>query len=138
MALKKTIRNEKGIDVTYHKISRFMVDSDNEIVQVFIRHYTLAKFRDLDRKKKSSDNELKDKYSRLGELIANPSDANLEERIELTQYVNGIQEVQNGKISYYVDESQELIPFDPEGDYSITGMYNELLKLEKYKDAKNS
>lgn len=137
MALYKAIKNEKGVITNYHKIAKFVVDSENALVQVLMRHYADSEYRDTEKKNHKVNTDFKDKYERLNKLVDENLPETIQERIKLTEYVNAIQEVKDNEPSMVVCDSQEVLVFDSEADYSLQGVYNELKKLEKYKDSED-
>ena len=137
MGLKVKIRDGRGITTGYHKIGRFIVDTENRLVQVLVRHYTDETFRELEKEKQEFRDEFKEKHARLQELVAEDSEETIEERIELTDHINSIQEVKDNEPTFVVSDSNEVLAFDSEVDYSLAGVYNELKKLDKYRKSKD-
>lgn len=136
MAMGKAVKDGKGIITNYHKIAKFIVDTENELVQVLVRHYADKEYRDTEKENKKLNTDFKDKYEKLNKLVDENLPETIQERIELTNYINEIQDVRDNEPSMVVGDSNEILTYDSSTNYSLKGVYNELKKLEKYKNSK--
>lgn len=133
MALLKEITDEKGIITKYHKISSFVVDTENQLVRVIIKNYTNQTYREKEKANTKITEDFKNKYLELNRLIDKNGDGYYtEEIVKISEEINSVMEVKDNEPPLAVSDASELLRYDPEGDYSLAGIYEELKQTEKY------
>lgn len=159
MALLKEIKNNKGLITKYHRISSFTINKDSNILNVYIKSYADESYRELEKRVinlKLQRNELSsDIASKRNEIDLvkfkgtedsipqEETDKRVEELLsqisELESNINEInEEISTNEIgSTFLLDYTDNIPLDLNKSYNITEIYNELKKIEKFKDSED-
>ena len=130
MAISKSIIKQNGLATNYHKISNISLDFINHKCSVVLESYVSKDIRDKGIKAEKAKDDLQKLISQYelakdGEIIKS-----LEEKINTFQELN--KDILNE--NYIADQTLIELSFIPE-DTSFAGIYNELLKLDDFKDS---
>lgn len=130
MAINKSIIKQNGLATNYHKISNISLDFINHKCSVILESYVSKDIRDKGIKAEKAKDDLQKLISQYelakdGEIIKS-----LEEKINTFQELN--KDILNE--NYIADQTLIELSFIPE-DTSFTGIYNELMKLDDFKDS---
>lgn len=130
MAINKSIIKQNGLATNYHKISNISLDFINHKCSVLLESYVSKDIRDKGIKAEKAKDDLQKLISQYelakdGEIIKS-----LEEKINTFQELN--KDILNE--NYIADQTLIELGFIPE-DTSFAGVYNELMKLEEFKDS---
>ena len=130
MAINKSIIKQNGLATNYHKISNISLDFINHKCSVVLESYVSKDIRDKGIKAEKAKDDLQKLISQYelakdGEIIKS-----LEEKINTFQELN--KDILNE--NYIADQTLIELSFIPE-DTSFTGIYNELMKLDDFKDS---
>ena len=130
MAINKSIIKQNGLATNYHKISNISLDFINHKCSVLLESYVSKDIRDKGIKAEKAKDDLQKLISQYelakdGEIIKS-----LEEKINTFQELN--KDILNE--NYIADQTLIELSFIPE-DTSFAGVYNELMKLEEFKDS---
>lgn len=130
MAINKSIIKQNGLATNYHKISNISLDFINHKCSVVLESYVSKDIRDKGIKAEKAKDDLQKLISQYelakdGEIIKS-----LEEKINTFQELN--KDILNE--NYIADQTLIELGFIPE-DTSFTGIYNELMKLDDFKDS---
>lgn len=130
MAINKSIIKQNGLATNYHKISNISLDFINHKCSVILESYVSKDIRDKGIKAEKAKDDLQKLISRYelakdGEIIKS-----LEEKINTFQELN--KDILNE--NYIADQTLIELSFIPE-DTSFAGIYNELMKLDDFKDS---
>lgn len=130
MAISKSIIKQNGLATNYHKISNISLDFINHKCSVILESYVSKDIRDKGIKAEKAKDDLQKLISRYelakdGEIIKS-----LEEKINTFQELN--KDILNE--NYIADQTLIELSFIPE-DTSFAGIYNELMKLDDFKDS---
>lgn len=143
MAIAKQITDDRGIIARYHRIHRIEIEGGT--IKIKLRTYVNQDLRDAEKNALESNastqqfyDELHALQEELDKLVLANSEHDHDETIkELSERVNKKSEnmpVYQVVIDKYAAESDEEIAyFEP---LSISGIYEKLLELPKYKDGK--
>ena len=129
MAISKSIIKQNGLATNYHKISNISLDFINHKCSVVLESYVSKDIRDKGIKAEKAKDDLQKLISQYelakdGEIIKS-----LEEKINTFQELN--KDILNE--NYIADQTLIELSFIPE-DTSFAGIYNELMKLDDFKD----
>ena len=130
MAISKSIIKQNGLATNYHKISNISLDFINHKCWVILESYVSKDIRDKGIKAEKAKDDLQKLISQYelakdGEIIKS-----LEEKINTFQELN--KDILNE--NYIADQTLIELSFIPE-DTSFAGIYNELMKLDDFKDS---
>lgn len=130
MAISKSIIKQNGLATNYHKISNISLDFINHKCSVVLESYVSKDIRDKGIKAEKAKDDLQKLISQYelakdGEIIKS-----LEEKINIFQELN--KDILNE--NYIADQTLIELSFIPE-DTSFAGIYNELMKLDDFKDS---
>ena len=130
MAINKSIIKQNGLVTNYHKISNISLDFINHKCSVILESYVSKDIRDKGIKAEKAKDDLQKLISQYelakdGEIIKS-----LEEKINTFQELN--KDILNE--NYIADQTLIELSFIPE-DTSFAGIYNELMKLDDFKDS---
>lgn len=130
MAINKSIIKQNGLATNYHKISNISLDFINHKCSVVLESYVSKDIRDKGIKAEKAKDDLQKLISQYelakdGEIIKS-----LEEKINTFQELN--KDILNE--NYIADQTLIELSFIPE-DTSFAGIYNELMKLDDFKDS---
>lgn len=130
MAISKSIIKQNGLATNYHKISNISLDFINHKCSVVLESYVSKDIRDIGIKAEKAKDDLQKLISQYelakdGEIIKS-----LEEKINTFQELN--KDILNE--NYIADQTLIELSFIPE-DTSFAGIYNELMKLDDFKDS---
>lgn len=130
MAISKSIIKQNGLATNYHKISNISLDFINHKCSVILESYVSKDIRDKGIKAEKAKDDLQKLISQYelakdGEIIKS-----LEEKINTFQELN--KDILNE--NYIADQTLIELSFIPE-DTSFAGIYNELIKLDDFKDS---
>lgn len=130
MAISKSIIKQNGLATNYHKISNISLDFINHKCSVVLESYVSKDIRDKGIKAEKAKDDLQKLISQYelakdGEIIKS-----LEEKINTFQELN--KDILNE--NYIADQTLIELSFIPE-DTSFAGIYNELMKLDDFKDS---
>lgn len=130
MAISKSIIKQNGLATNYHKISNISLDFINHKCSVILESYVSKDIRDKGIKAEKAKDDLQKLISQYelakdGEIIKS-----LEEKINTFQELN--KDILNE--NYIADQTLIELSFIPE-DTSFAGIYNELMKLDDFKDS---
>ena len=130
MAINKSIIKQNGLATNYHKISNISLDFINHKCSVVLESYVSKDIRDKGIKAEKAKDDLQKLISQYelakdGELIKS-----LEEKINTFQELN--KDILNE--NYIADQTLIELSFIPENT-SCTGIYNQLMKLDDYKES---
>ena len=130
MAINKSIIKQNGLATNYHKISNISLDFINHKCSVILESYVSKDIRDKGIKAEKAKDDLQKLISQYelakdGEIIKS-----LEEKINTFQELN--KDILNE--NYIADQTLIELGFIPE-DTSFAGIYNELMKLDDFKDS---
>ena len=130
MAINKSIIKQNGLATNYHKISNISLDFINHKCSVILESYVSKDIRDKGIKAEKAKDDLQKLISQYelakdGEIIKS-----LEEKINTFQELN--KDILNE--NYIADQTLIELSFIPE-DISFAGIYNELMKLDDFKDS---
>lgn len=130
MAINKSIIKQNGLATNYHKISNISLDFINHKCSVILESYVSKDIRDKGIKAEKAKDDLQKLISQYelakdGEIIKS-----LEEKINTFQELN--KDILNE--NYIADQTLIELSFIPE-DTSFAGIYNELMKLDDFKDS---
>ena len=130
MAISKSIIKQNGLATNYHKISNISLDFINHKCSVILESYVSKDIRDKGIKAEKAKDDLQKLISQYelakdGEIIKS-----LEEKINTFQELN--KDILNE--NYIADQTLIELGFIPE-DTSFAGIYNELMKLDDFKDS---
>lgn len=130
MAINKSIIKQNGLATNYHKISNISLDFINHKCSVVLESYVSKDIRDIGIKAEKAKDDLQKLISQYelakdGEIIKS-----LEEKINTFQELN--KDILNE--NYIADQTLIELGFIPE-DTSFAGIYNELMKLDDFKDS---
>lgn len=130
MAINKSIIKQNGLATNYHKISNISLDFINHKCSVILESYVSKDIRDKGIKAEKAKDDLQKLISQYelakdGEIIKS-----LEEKINTFQELN--KDILNE--NYIADQTLIELSFIPE-DTSFAGIYNELIKLDDFKDS---
>ena len=130
MAISKSIIKQNGLATNYHKISNISLDFINHKCSVVLESYVSKDIRDKGIKAEKAEDDLQKLISQYelakdGEIIKS-----LEEKINTFQELN--KDILNE--NYIADQTLIELNFIPE-DTSFAGIYNELMKLDDFKDS---
>ena len=130
MAINKSIIKQNGLATNYHKISNISLDFINHKCSVVLESYVSKDIRDKGIKAEKAKDDLQKLISQYelakdGEIIKT-----LEEKINTFQELN--KDILNE--NYIADQTLIELSFIPE-DTSFAGIYNELMKLDDFKDS---
>ena len=130
MAINKSIIKQNGLATNYHKISNISLDFINHKCSVLLESYVSKDIRDKGIKAEKAKDDLQKLISQYelakdGEIIKS-----LEEKINTFQELN--KDILNE--NYIADQTLIELSFIPE-DTSFAGIYNELMKLDDFKDS---
>lgn len=130
MAINKSIIKQNGLATNYHKISNISLDFINHKCSVILESYVSKDIRDKGIKAEKAKDDLQKLISQYelakdGEIIKS-----LEEKINTFQELN--KDILNE--NYIADQTLIELSFIPE-DTSFAGIYNELMKLDNFKDS---
>ena len=130
MAISKSIIKQNGLATNYHKISNISRDFINHKCSVILESYVSKDIRDKGIKAEKAKDDLQKLISQYelakdGEIIKS-----LEEKINTFQELN--KDILNE--NYIADQTLIELSFIPE-DTSFAGIYNELMKLDDFKDS---
>lgn len=130
MAISKSIIKQNGLATNYHKISNISLDFINHKCSVLLESYVSKDIRDKGIKAEKAKDDLQKLISQYelakdGEIIKS-----LEEKINTFQELN--KDILNE--NYIADQTLIELSFIPE-DTSFAGIYNELMKLDDFKDS---
>jgi hypothetical protein len=138
MGLNKQIKDGRGVTTNYHRVSQFIVDSNNEKVNVIVDSYADEEFRQTEQTNKAARIAFAQMHATLNELMDKNEDGCYTEEIqELTHQINEMNDVQDNEINMVVNSTEFIFEYDPEADYSLKGIYNKLKELEIFKDCDN-
>ena len=130
MAISKSIIKQNGLATNYHKISNISLEFINHKCSVVLESYVSKDIRDKGIKAEKAKDDLQKLISQYelakdGEIIKS-----LEEKINTFQELN--KDILNE--NYIADQTLIELSFIPE-DTSFAGIYNELMKLDDFKDS---
>ena len=130
MAISKSIIKQNGLATNYHKISNISLDFINHKCSVVLESYVSKDIRDKGIKAEKAKDDLQKLISQYElskdvEIIKS-----LEEKINTFQELN--KDILNE--NYIADQTLIELSFIPE-DTSFAGIYNELIKLDDFKDS---
>lgn len=130
MAISKSIIKQNGLATNYHRISNISLDFINHKCSVILESYVSKDIRDKGIKAEKAKDDLQKLISQYelakdGEIIKS-----LEEKINTFQELN--KDILNE--NYIADQTLIELSFIPE-DTSFAGIYNELMKLDDFKDS---
>lgn len=130
MAINKSIIKQNGLATNYHKISNISLNFINHKCSVVLESYVSKDIRDKGIKAEKAKDDLQKLISQYelakdGEIIKS-----LEEKINTFQELN--KDILNE--NYIADQTLIELSFIPE-DTSFAGIYNELMKLDDFKDS---
>lgn len=130
MAINKSIIKQNGLATNYHKISNISLDFINHKCSIVLESYVSKDIRDKGIKAEKAKDDLQKLISQYelakdGEIIKS-----LEEKINTFQELN--KDILNE--NYIADQTLIELSFIPE-DTSFAGIYNELMKLDDFKDS---
>lgn len=130
MAINKSIIKQNGLATNYHRISNISLDFINHKCSVILESYVSKDIRDKGIKAEKAKDDLQKLISQYelakdGEIIKS-----LEEKINTFQELN--KDILNE--NYIADQTLIELSFIPE-DTSFAGIYNELMKLDDFKDS---
>ena len=130
MAINKSIIKQNGLATNYHKISNISLDFINHKCSVILESYVSKDIRDKGIKAEKAKDDLQKLISQYelakdGEIIKS-----LEEKLNTFQELN--KDILNE--NYIADQTLIELSFIPE-DTSFAGIYNELMKLDDFKDS---
>ena len=130
MAINKSIIKQNGLATNYHKISNISLDFINHKCSVVLESYVSKDIRDKGIKAEKAKDDLQKLISQYelakdGEIIKS-----LEEKINTFQELN--KDILNE--NYIADQTLIELSFIPE-DTSFARIYNELMKLDDFKDS---
>lgn len=130
MAISKSIIKQNGLATNYHRISNISLDFINHKCSVILESYVSKDIRDKCIKAEKAKDDLQKLISQYelakdGEIIKS-----LEEKINTFQELN--KDILNE--NYIADQTLIELSFIPE-DTSFAGIYNELMKLDDFKDS---
>lgn len=139
MALSKTFTNKKGISVSYLKVVSVTVDFIFNKVIVGIRAYVSDDIRNAEKEFEKAEEIRTNMYKELDELMLMERTEEINEKIiELSNSINEltVQDEIDMK-DLYLEVITEKLEYVPDIDLTLSGVYNELKKLEKYKNSED-
>lgn len=131
MALQQSVTNEKGATTTYHRIVKANLDFATREATLTVFSYVAESLRQAEKNDLTRMIEYNESVARLDELVANPTEENEQERIELSEQINSLvptTEVAN----LHLNEAEYKLPLDE--SFSIQGAYS-WLKENVFTDA---
>ena len=90
MALKQSVTNEKGASTIYHRIAKADLDFNTRKAELVVYSYATASLREAEKAEFEDKIKLDELTDRLNELVANPTEENEQERIELSEQINAL------------------------------------------------
>lgn len=131
MAMNKEVIEDTGLKTMYHRISKINVDFKNNKAVIEVDNYVSKDYRD--KAKKQQDIKFK-----IDTLIREYEDTqnNNALALSLQEKIQNLQNLNKDLLESEYSAGTTSIELDslPE-DMSYTGFYNELKKLDTYKDA---
>lgn len=131
MAMNKEVIEDTGLKTTYHRISKINVDFKNNKAVIEVDNYVSKDYRD--KAKKQQDIKFK-----IDTLIREYEDTqnNNALALSLQEKIQNLQNLNKDLLESEYSAGTTSIELEslPE-DMSYTGFYNELKKLDTYKDA---
>ena len=131
MAMNKEVIEDTGLKTMYHRISKINVDFKNNKAVIEVDNYVSKDYRD--KAKKQQDIKFK-----IDTLIREYEDTqnNNALALSLQEKIQNLQNLNKDLLGSEYSAGTTSIELDslPE-DMSYTGFYNELKKLDTYKDA---
>jgi len=138
MAMHKLIKNEKGVETTYHRIGSFNFNADTKILIVKIKEYVNESIRQIEKESFNHENTKQEKYGELNSLMDMERTNEVNDKvIKVSNEINKLNEIDMLiEEDLYVYET-EIELFIDENRLSRNIIYNELKKLDRYKDSKD-
>ena len=130
MAINKSIIKQNGLATNYHKISNISLDFINHKCSVVLESYVSKDIRDKGIKAEKAKDDLQKLISQYELAKDGENIKSLEEKINTFQELN--KDILNE--NYIADQTLIELSFIPE-DTSFAGIYNELMKLDDFKDS---
>lgn len=131
MALNKKIIKDSGLETNYHRITNITINPIYKQCVVSIEEYVSEDMRN----KSKQAEDLKNKLSELSFKIENATDNKIKEAL-----INKVNELTKDKsdlleTNFSTGIDKIVLDYIPE-DTTYEGFYNEIKKLDKYKNAK--
>lgn len=131
MALQQSITNEKGATTTYHRIAKANLDFATKEATLTIFSYVTESLRQAEKDDLAKMTEYNKSVAHLDELVADQTEENEQERIELSKQINSSVSVTE-IASLHLDELECKLPLDE--SFSIQNAYS-WLKENVFADA---
>lgn len=132
MGLYKPLKNEIGVECSYHRI--LSISNRYNAIRVLVGSYSSKEVRDNEVKKHQLRNTLKELYRQANECLANKEG---EERFQKLQaQIREVQQIspEMEMVAFTTNITLDWSPAD-ENDISFKGCYEELKKTEMFKGA---
>lgn len=131
MALQQPITNEKGATTTYHRIVKANLDFTTKEAVLTIFSYVAESLRQAEKDDLAKMAEYNEAVTRLDKLVANPTEENEQERVELSEQINSLIPATE-VASLHLNEVEYKLPLDE--SFSIQNAYS-WLKENVFTDA---